>query len=185
MKFSVEDAKRVQRDLKLGDRHVVYIDPGEGFVMAHTDHERYGVKPLDECETHLALCKMAAGSWADLVLLESRFPKPGWYEITAIHEAKGLALLLLVNAAHVSPDAPVQAQLRVPARVPDDAGDLEAHRAVRDLPAGRGHGARLPGPVLRRPRLGCGGGQARRPGVLHPRNRPVHGRVAFRQLPGG
>lgn len=95
MNFTIEDARRVQRDLRLGDRHVAYIDPDEGFVLAHTDAERDSGMDLAECETHRALCDTPPSD------LSYEDGEPGWYQITAselkvfglpVYIIKGLAL---------------------------------------------------------------------------------------------
>jgi hypothetical protein len=85
--FTVEDAKRVQRDFKLGDCHVVYIDPasGGGFAMAHTDEERGSGVSLWDCEIHRWLAEEAPG------FIECCFPQAGWYRVESLHEAEGIA----------------------------------------------------------------------------------------------
>ena len=89
--FTIEDAKRVQRDLNLGDRHVVYIDPEDGFVLAHTDAERAEGIDLTKCPFHYWLCVLGKDpSWAPYV---GNFPQvPGWYEMKYPTVSKGLAL---------------------------------------------------------------------------------------------
>lgn len=88
MTFTVEDAKRVQRDLGLGDRHVVYTADGTingwGFVMAHTDAERASGASLWDCWVHQWLCEH---DW----MCRHCFPADGWYEITDC-KVQGLAL---------------------------------------------------------------------------------------------
>lgn len=85
--FTIGDAKRVQADLSLQDRHVAYIDLDEGFVLAHTDAERalQQLSPLAECDIH---------QWLGLErrYLVCCFPEPGWYVIPVTHRARGLAL---------------------------------------------------------------------------------------------
>ncbi len=49
---TIEDAKRVQRDLSLGEFHVIYLDLDEGWVMAHTDAERATGMDLTTCDVH-------------------------------------------------------------------------------------------------------------------------------------
>lgn len=90
--FTIEDAKRVQRDLGLGDRHVVYFDPDEGFVLAHTDAEREAGMDLTTCRFHYWLCKLGEDpSWA--LWVGNGFPgSPGWYEMEYLTVARGLAL---------------------------------------------------------------------------------------------
>lgn len=92
--FTIEDAKRVQRDFNLGDQHVAYVDPGTGwFVLAHTDAERglQALSPLAECYAHrwLARSPMPHGF---IEMWGCCFPESGWYVIPGIHEARGLAL---------------------------------------------------------------------------------------------
>lgn len=98
--FTVEDAKRVQRDFKLGDKHVVYLEWSRGFVMAHTDAERANqlMLSLEECAVH----HWMAG-W-EMLWGRCRKPYPGsacfftdsgWYTIEgegALRVVKGLAL---------------------------------------------------------------------------------------------
>jgi hypothetical protein len=99
--FTVEDAKRVQRDLKLGDRHVAYVSRSSGFVLAHTDAERANALALslELCPVHAWLCEV--GTWITRTgavrgMRPEGFPADGWYEITPWgdyrYEAKGLAL---------------------------------------------------------------------------------------------
>lgn len=90
MTFTIMDACRVQRDLGLGDRHVAYIDPDEGFVMAHTDAERASHMILAGCEIHLWLAD--GGGICAYGECFGCFRGVGWYEITGPHEAKGPAL---------------------------------------------------------------------------------------------
>lgn len=43
--------KEIQRNLNLGDTHVVWVGP-ESFAVAHTDEERSADGDLEECELH-------------------------------------------------------------------------------------------------------------------------------------
>lgn len=81
--FTIEDAKRVQRDLDLGDRHIAFVNRYEGFVLAHTDTERASGMNLADCEIH---------HWLSRRIRRCCFPALGWYEIIAVHKARGLAL---------------------------------------------------------------------------------------------
>ena len=85
--FTIEDARRVQRDLKLGDVHVACIDLADGFVLAHTDDERASGTDLRMCEIHRWLAYANPRG-----LHECCFPLPGWYQVSELHDAKGLAL---------------------------------------------------------------------------------------------
>jgi hypothetical protein len=76
--FTIEDARRVQRDLGLGHAHVYYVDH-PGFVLAHTDAERAAEDDLEACFVHRNLCE-----GTDLLPL-------GWYCWTP-GVLKGLAL---------------------------------------------------------------------------------------------
>ena len=89
--FTIEDARRVQRDLKLTDRHVVYIDPEQGWVMAHTDAERASGMNLRDCIYHRWLWALVTdGAWGPYA---GNFPQlPGWYEMPSLTTSKGLAL---------------------------------------------------------------------------------------------
>lgn len=78
MSFTIADARRVQRDLGLGNAHVYYVDH-PGFVLAHTDAERAAGDVLENCWVHRNLCE---GTTA----LE-----PGWYSY-AHGTLKGIAL---------------------------------------------------------------------------------------------
>jgi hypothetical protein len=96
--FTIEDVKRAQRDLGLGDRHVVYIDD-EVFLLAHTDAERAEHADLWQCEIHLWLsegggtCYYGDGVLSYPVDCFGCFTGgSGWYEISRSHQAKGLAL---------------------------------------------------------------------------------------------
>ncbi len=90
--FTIEDAKRVQRDLGLGEFHVVYIDLDEGFAMAHTDAERASGMDLTECQFHYWLSKLGVDeSWLPFVG-SGRFTDPGWYQMKYPTTAEGLAL---------------------------------------------------------------------------------------------
>ena len=51
MMFTIEDARRVQRDLGLGHAHVYYADY-DSFVLAHTDRERAAGASLEDCPVH-------------------------------------------------------------------------------------------------------------------------------------
>jgi hypothetical protein len=84
--FTVEDAKRVQRDFNLGDFHVVYSGPvnGWGFVMAHTDEERGSGVNLWNCMIHRWLAESVPG------FIECCFPQAGWYRVESLHEVKVL-----------------------------------------------------------------------------------------------
>ena len=92
--FTVEDAKQVQRDLGLGSVHVAYVDPDEGFVLAHTNLGRsltaQGYE-LEWCEIHswLALKPQVHGY---IEMHGGCFPLPGWYKINGLHDVEGLAL---------------------------------------------------------------------------------------------
>ena len=90
MSWTIEDAKRVQRDLGLGEAHVVYIDDS-GFVMAHTDRERASGMDLADCRYHYWLGKFGDPEWAPYIWA---FPEPGWYQLDGLvpGTAKGLAL---------------------------------------------------------------------------------------------
>lgn len=91
MEFTIDDAKRVQRDLRLGGRHVAYVDPDEGFVLAHTDAERARRAPLHRCPVH---------RWLNYERQDNGYTEPqgdlfreaGWYEITGLGEARRLVL---------------------------------------------------------------------------------------------
>jgi hypothetical protein len=88
--FTVEDAKRVQRDLGLGDVHVVYIDDEWGFSLAHTDAERASGTSLWDCQYHRWLfALMDDGAWGPYV---GNFPENGWYEMPTLTTSKGIAL---------------------------------------------------------------------------------------------
>lgn len=89
MQFTIMDARRVQSDLSLGEVHVVYYDPGDGFVMAHTDAERASHMDLTTCRYHYWLCKAQDPDWTDYLW---DFPEAGWYRLNSYTEAKGLAL---------------------------------------------------------------------------------------------
>jgi hypothetical protein len=88
--FTIEDAKHVQRDLRLGHTHVAFIDPNEGFVLAHTDAERAsGASSLWRCPIHDWL--RDGDPYWDVA--------PGWYQIPSLRSfsppsgrMKGLAL---------------------------------------------------------------------------------------------
>lgn len=84
--FTIEDARRVQQDLNLTDRHIVWYDPAEGFAMAHTDAERASGMNLTDCLIH----KWLSGS--SMGFIECCFPRAGWYQVWSLHEAIGLAL---------------------------------------------------------------------------------------------
>ncbi len=90
--FTIEDAKRVQRDLGLSEVHVVYVDPDEGFVLAHTDAERASGMDLRDCRFHYWLVKIGEdASWVPYV--GGGFPgSPGWYEMKYPNVSRGLAL---------------------------------------------------------------------------------------------
>lgn len=91
--FTIEDAKRAQRDLDLGTVHIVYIDPDEGFVMAHTDAERASGMSLLDCEIHKWLATASECHHSVLGRGSCCFPElPGWYVIRGLHNARGLAL---------------------------------------------------------------------------------------------
>jgi hypothetical protein len=87
VKFTVEDAVRVQRDLHLGRTHVAYVDLADGMVLAHTDRERASDRNLEDCEVHQWLAGAYGGT--DCCFGTS----PGWYEVAALHEIRGLPLL--------------------------------------------------------------------------------------------
>lgn len=79
--MEIEDAKRVQRDLGLGDVHVFHITEA-GFVMAHTDAERASGMDLRTCEVHEILAD-AGDIWE----------RPyGWYQLDDEYDVKGIAL---------------------------------------------------------------------------------------------
>lgn len=91
MSFTVEDAKRVQRDLGLTGVHVVYLD-GTGFVLAHTDAERAVqlMVSLWECRFHYWLTKLGSAEWVPYLW---QFPQlPGWYKLPDLVTCEGLAL---------------------------------------------------------------------------------------------
>lgn len=77
----------MQRDLQLGDRHVVYADP-DGWVMAHTDAERANqlMLSLEECPVHCWALDLCVGSYSHF------FPQTGWYQIEWPFPPKGLPL---------------------------------------------------------------------------------------------
>jgi hypothetical protein len=84
---SIEQARQVQRDFKLLDRHVAYVDPGTGeFWLAHTAAERaiqLSVS-LSQCKIHRWLEDSSLyGFNADCTLC---FPAAGWYSIAYEHE---------------------------------------------------------------------------------------------------
>lgn len=83
--FTIEDAKRVQRDLRLGDFHVAHWHP-DSFVMAHTDAERASEMDLAECGMHQWM--LTDDAW----LCELCFPQAGWYMILDEHKVRGLPL---------------------------------------------------------------------------------------------
>ena len=56
---SIEDLKRIQRELNLCDVHVVWIGPLH-FVIAHTDEERATID-LEDCELHNTLLQFDPG----------------------------------------------------------------------------------------------------------------------------
>jgi hypothetical protein len=86
--FFIDDAKRVQRDFALLDVHVAFINIGDGsFSLAHTDAERNSRMNLWTCEIHEWLKWLTRGNPGCCC-----FPETGWYEIEALHEAKGIAL---------------------------------------------------------------------------------------------
>lgn len=88
MSFTVEDAKRVQRDLGLTGVHVAYLD-GAGFVLAHTDWEREHCD-LWDCRFHYWLTKLGDAEWVPYLW---RFPQlPGWYKLPDLVTCEGLAL---------------------------------------------------------------------------------------------
>lgn len=90
MMFTIEDAKQVQRDLGLGDRHVAWVDLDEGFVLAHTNDERNSGKNLHDCEIHLWLADTdPGGAYGSM---HCCFVEPGWYVIWNLHVVEGLAL---------------------------------------------------------------------------------------------
>jgi hypothetical protein len=91
--FTIEDAKRVQRDLGLGDRHVVYVDPACGFVMAHTDAERAaGQEVMNACRFHYWLTVISCDeAWLPFVG-SGLLAVPGWYEMLTLTSSKGIAL---------------------------------------------------------------------------------------------
>lgn len=82
---TIEDAKRVQRDLCLGEFHVAHWHP-DGFVIAHTDAERASEMELTECSIHEWM--LTDDAW----YCERCFPQAGWYTVLGEHEVKGLAL---------------------------------------------------------------------------------------------
>lgn len=84
--FTIEDARRVQRDLKLTDRHVVYIDLEHGFAIAHSQDERDQGDDLTQCVVHKWLAYDVYG------MLECCFTDSGWYEVHGLHDVQGLAL---------------------------------------------------------------------------------------------
>lgn len=97
-RFTVEDAVRVQRDLKLGHVHVVYFDPDEGyFVLAHTNVERGNqlAFSLEQCVVHLWLldgggtCCFGGRERDCFGCFDGG---AGWYTIPAHHYADGLPL---------------------------------------------------------------------------------------------
>ncbi len=51
--FTIDDVRRVQANLGLGEFHVVYLDLDEGWSMAHTDAERAMRMDLCTCDVHL------------------------------------------------------------------------------------------------------------------------------------
>ena len=89
MMFTIEDARRVQRDLGLDGVHVAFVDDSEDgyFVLAHTGAERASGMNLRDCAIHRWLARQF-GEWCR----DEAFPEPGWYEITGVHKARGLAL---------------------------------------------------------------------------------------------
>jgi hypothetical protein len=91
MIWTIEDAKRVQRDLGLGEVHVAYIDLDEGFVIAHTDAERESGMDLHDCRYHYWLCKLDEPEWLPYIWDIS---ESGWYSLSGLvpGTAKGLAL---------------------------------------------------------------------------------------------
>lgn len=83
--FTIEDAKRVQRELKLGDFHVIHWHP-DTWVMAHADAERASEMDLTDCCIHKWMLT------EDARHCDQCFPEPGWYMIMDEHDVKGLAL---------------------------------------------------------------------------------------------
>ena len=83
MRFTIEDAKRVQSDLGLGRAHVYYVE-GNGFVLAHTDDERARGADLEACLVHRNLCE-----GVERLLALGR--GPGWWAWTP-GTLRGLAL---------------------------------------------------------------------------------------------
>lgn len=95
MIFTIEDARRVQRDLGLGNVHVAYVDPDEGFVLAHTALGRSLISqgyPLEWCEIHSWLAREPSGLLGYVEMWGDCFPLAGWYRINGMHVAEGLAL---------------------------------------------------------------------------------------------
>jgi hypothetical protein len=92
--FTIEDARQVQRDLELGDVHVAYVDPDEGFVLAHTNLGRSLIAQgydLEWCEIHHWLAREPT-MLGYIEVWGGCFPRPGWYKISGLHKAEGLAL---------------------------------------------------------------------------------------------
>lgn len=102
---SIEEARQVQRDLRLLDSHVIYVDiDSDWFAVAHTDAERASqlTISLTQCALHQYLiaggldhrmcCAGGQGHAPEFV-----FPSSGWYEVLdagdpAHARIRGLAL---------------------------------------------------------------------------------------------
>lgn len=69
--ISVEALKEMQRDLDLGNRHLVCLDR-DGFAIAHTDDERASDVPLDECDLHHWLRALDEAPMTGLYVVELR-----------------------------------------------------------------------------------------------------------------
>lgn len=87
--MEIEDAKRVQRDLGLGEVHVIYIDLDEGFVMAHTDAERASGMDLRDCHYHYWLGKLDDLDWVSYLW---NIRESGWYRLDDLQNSQGIAL---------------------------------------------------------------------------------------------
>jgi hypothetical protein len=72
---NIDFVKGVQFALGLLDVHVLRIDLGEGFSLAHTDAERNSGMNLHDCVVHRTLT--GATTWRD-----GYFQDPGWYKIS-------------------------------------------------------------------------------------------------------
>jgi hypothetical protein len=90
VKWTAEDARRVQRHLGLGRVHVVYVG-SDGFAMAHTDAERASATDLRSCRHHYWLGKLGDPEWWPYIW---DIREPGWYSLEGLTPGseRGLAL---------------------------------------------------------------------------------------------